>query len=146
MKNEERMKSRGWEDNRRALFTIHFSHVNSKLGRQHTKLPLAAALSPFKSLLYQPNPWCEWYDVWRLTTTPESTSPTLFEKWCGVFFYAPQELDKCKCCDTRPTVFRPYPRISTLFIPEYPFDWPVIPVGTYSKYRSGEQNIWNKTE
>ena len=31
------MKSRGWEDNRRALFTIHFKHVNSKLGRQHTK-------------------------------------------------------------------------------------------------------------
>ena len=30
-------------------------HVNSKLGRQHTKVPLAAALSPFVSLLYPPN-------------------------------------------------------------------------------------------
>ena len=29
--------------------------------------------------------------------------------WCG-FFYVPQEPDKCKCCETRPTVVRPYPR------------------------------------
>ena len=48
-------------------------------------------------------------DVCRLTTTPGSTSPTLFEQWCG-FFYVPQEPDKCKCCETGPTVFRPYPR------------------------------------
>ena len=72
-----------------------FWHVNRKLGRLHTKAPLAAALSPFMSLLYPPNPWCEWCDVWRLTTTPGSTSPTLFEQWCG-FFYVPQEPDKCK--------------------------------------------------
>ena len=32
-----------------------FEHVNSKLGRQHTKAPLAAVLSPFVSLLYPPN-------------------------------------------------------------------------------------------
>ena len=63
----------------------------------------------FVSLLYPPSPWCEWCDVWRLTTTPGSTSPTLFEQWCG-FFYVPQEPDKCKCCETGPTVFRPYPR------------------------------------
>ena len=44
-----------------------------------------------------------------MTTTPGSTSPTLFEQWCG-FFYVPQEPDKCKCCETGPTVFRPYPR------------------------------------
>ena len=79
------------------------------LWRQHTKAPLAAALSPFVSLLYPPNPWCEWCDVWRLTTTPGSTSPTLFEQWCG-FFYVPQEPDKCKCCEMGPTVFRPYQR------------------------------------
>ena len=78
--------------------------MNSKLGRQHTKAPLAAALSPFMSLLYPPNPWCEWCDVWRLTTTPGSTPPSLFEQRCG-FFYVPQEPDKCKCCETRPTVF-----------------------------------------
>ena len=30
------------------------------------KAPLTAALSPFMSLLYPPNPWCEWCDVWRL--------------------------------------------------------------------------------
>ena len=83
--------------------------MNSKLWRQHTKAPLAAALSPFMSLLYPPNPWCEWCDEWRLTTTPGSTSPTLFEQWCG-FFYVPQEPAKCKCCGTGPTVFRPYPR------------------------------------
>ena len=44
--------------------------MNSKLGRQHTKAPLAAALSPSVSLLYPPNPWCEWCNEWRLTTTP----------------------------------------------------------------------------
>ena len=45
----------------------------------------------------------------RLATPPGSTSPTLFDQWCG-FLYVPQEPDKCKCCETGPTVFRPYPR------------------------------------
>ena len=35
------------------------SHELSKLGRQHTKAPLAAALSPFMSLLYPPNTRCD---------------------------------------------------------------------------------------
>ena len=86
-----------------------FQHVNNKFGRKHTKVPLAAALSPFMILLYPPNPWCERCDVWRLTTTPGFTSPTLFEQWCG-FFYVPQEPDNCNCCETAPTVFRPYPK------------------------------------
>ena len=47
------------------------------------------------SLLYPPNPWCEWYDLWRLTTTPASTSPTLFEQWCGVF-YVPHRLQNSR--------------------------------------------------
>ena len=80
------------------------------------KAPLTAALSPFMSLLYPPNPWCEWCDVWRLTTTPGSTSPTLFQQWCG-FFYVLQEPNKCKCCETGPTVFRPYPRSSNPWLP-----------------------------
>ena len=83
----------------------YYQHVNSKLGRQHTKAPLAATLSPFMSLLYPPNPWCEW--CVNLSTPPGSTSPTLFEQCCG-FFYVPQERDKCKCCGTEPTVFSPY--------------------------------------
>ena len=45
----------------------------------------------------------------RLATPPGSTSSTLFEQWCR-FFYVPQEPDQCKCCETGPTVFRPYPR------------------------------------
>ena len=45
----------------------------------------------------------------RLAIPPGSTSLTLFEQWCG-FFYVPQEPDKCKCCETGPTVYRPYPR------------------------------------
>ena len=49
------------------------------------------------------------HDVWRLATPPGSEFPTLFEQWCG-FFYIPQEPDKCKCCETGPTVFHPYPR------------------------------------
>ena len=79
--------------------------MNSKLGRQRTMAPLAAPVSPFMSLLYPPNPWCEWCDVWRLITTTGSTCPTLFKQCCG-FFYVPQEPDKCKCCETGPTVFR----------------------------------------
>ena len=79
----ERIKSRVWEDNRRALLQ-YILYVNSKVGRQHTKVPLAAALSPFMSLLYPPNPWC---DVWRLAWTPGSTSPTPFKQWCGFFTY-----------------------------------------------------------
>ena len=47
------------------------------------------------SLLYPPNPWCEWCDVWRLTTTPASTSNTLFEQWCGVF-YVPHRLQNSR--------------------------------------------------
>ena len=104
----ERMKSRVWENNRRTLLQ-YILHVNSKVGRQHTKAPLAAALSPFMSLLHPPNPWCEWCDVCRLTNPLRSTSPTLLEQWCR-FFYVPQEPDKCNCCETGPTVFRTYPR------------------------------------
>ena len=33
-----------------------FLTVNSKLGRWHTQVPLAATLSPFMSLLYPPTP------------------------------------------------------------------------------------------
>ena len=91
--------------------TIHFNKwaVSSDVSIQ--RAPLAAALSPFMSLLYPPNPWCEWCDVWRLTTTPGSTSPNLVEQWCEPkFFYVPQDPDKWKCCETGPTVFCPYPR------------------------------------
>ena len=98
--------SHGWEDNN------IYQHVkNNKLGRQHTKAPLAAALSPFMSLLYPLNPYCERCvnDVWRLAKPPRSTSCTLFEQWCG-FFYVPNEPDKWKCCETGPTRFCPYPR------------------------------------
>ena len=45
--------------------------------RQHTKVPLVAALSLFMSLLYPPNPWGEWCNVWRLATPPGS-HPLLF--------------------------------------------------------------------
>ena len=36
-------------------------------------------------------------------------SLTLFEQWCR-FFYVLQEPEKYKCCETGPTVFRPYSR------------------------------------
>ena len=82
--------------------------MNSKFRRQHTKVPLAAALSPFMSLLDCTHPthdvMCEAWPQHR------GQRPLLFfEQWRG-FFYVPQELDKCKCCETWPTVFRPYPR------------------------------------
>ena len=52
---------------------------------------------------YRTHPTHEVNDVWRLTTTPGSTSPSLFAQWCR-FFYVPQEPDRCKCCETGPTV------------------------------------------
>ena len=45
----------------------------------------------------------------RLATLPAFTSPTLFEQWCG-FFSILLEPDTWECCETRPTVFCPYPR------------------------------------
>ena len=49
-----------WEDNIRALFTIYLNTFNSRLGRQHTKSPLAASITPLMSLLYLPCLWSEW--------------------------------------------------------------------------------------
>ena len=83
-----------------------YQHVNSKLGRQHTWAPLAAAFHLFAYCAHSTN---NVNDAWKLATPTESTSPTIFEQWCG-FFYVPQEPGKCKCCETGPTVFRPYPR------------------------------------
>ena len=45
----------------------------------------------------------------RMATPLGSTSPTLFEQWCG-FFYIPQEPDKWKCFEMGPTAFRRCPR------------------------------------
>ena len=89
----------------RPLYDV-YQHVNSKLGRQHTWAPLAAA---FHLLAYCTHPTNNVNDAWRLATPTGSTSPTIFEQWCG-FFYVPQEPCKCKCCETQFTVFRPYPR------------------------------------
>ena len=75
--------------------------MNSKLGRQHTKAPLAAT------------PTHDVNDVMccvKIDNTTGSTSPTLFEERCG-FFYVPQEPGMCKCCATDIQYsFRPYPR------------------------------------
>ena len=81
------------------------SHVNDMLRCQHRKAPLAAALSPF--LAFCTHPTHDVTDVWRLATPPGCMFPTLLEQCCG-FFYVPQEPDKCKCCETGPTVFCPY--------------------------------------
>ena len=52
----ERMKSRAWGRTTDVPSYNTFEHVSNKFGRQHTKAPLAVALSPFMSLLYPPNP------------------------------------------------------------------------------------------
>ena len=56
--------------------------MNSKLGGQHTKAPLAAALSPFVSLLYSPNLWCEWCEGWP---QHRGLRPLIF--WNSGFFF-----------------------------------------------------------
>ena len=80
-----------------------YKHVNSKLGRQHRKAAMAAAVGPFfYELTVQPiQPVTDVTDMWRLATAPGSTSSTLFEQWFG-FFFLPQELDKWSA------LFRPY--------------------------------------
>ena len=73
-------------------YNIYLYHVNSKVGRQHTKasLPLSAHL------------WG--HDVNDVATPPGSKSPSLLERWCG-FFYVPQEQ-----LSVSATMFGPYPR------------------------------------
>ena len=44
----------------------------------------------------------------RLTTTPESTTPTLYEQCVGSL--TSHSINIGKDCETGPTVFRPYPR------------------------------------
>ena len=100
-------RSHGLEDNRCALYTIYINMwtVSSDVSiqRRHWQPP-SVHLWAYCTL-----PTHDVNDVWRLATPPGSTSPPLFEQWCG-FFYVPQEPDKCECCETWPTVFRPYPR------------------------------------
>ena len=78
------------------------------LGRQHTKAPLAAALSPWA---YCTHPTHDVNDVmYEGWPQHQGLCPLLFLWWWCGFFYVPQEPDKCKSCETRPTVFPPYPR------------------------------------
>ena len=103
-------RSRGWEDNRRALFTISINMltVSSDVSIQwrHWQ-PLSVHLEAVCT-----HPTHDVNDMWP----PGSKSPTLFEQWCG-FFYVPQKPDKRKCCETKPTCFRRYPtRLESLTV------------------------------
>ena len=102
-------RSHGWKDTRRTLFTIYINMLTVlKLGRQHTKGPLAGAIGPFfMSLLYPPNPWCEW--CVKVGHTPRVYVPYSFRTGVWVLL-RPTRADKCKCCEKEPTVSRPYPR------------------------------------
>ena len=48
------------------IFNMWTVSADVGIQRRHA---LAAALSPFMSLLYPPTPWCEWCDVWRFTVS-----------------------------------------------------------------------------
>ena len=76
---------------------------------QHTRVPLAAALSLFMSLLYPPDPWGEWCNVWRLVTPPGSTSPTLFKQWGGGLFTSHKNQTSVSAV-TYVFFFCPYPK------------------------------------
>ena len=58
------------------LYNIILTCLTVELGRQHTKAPLAATLSPFMSLLHPPK-----HDVndVKVEPPPGSTSPTLLD-------------------------------------------------------------------
>lgn len=45
------MLFRGIGENKTCPLYIIYEHVIRKLGRQHTRAPVAAAISPFKTLL-----------------------------------------------------------------------------------------------
>ena len=68
--------------------TIHFNmwtvRSDVSIQRRHWQ-PLSVHL-----WAYCTHPTHDVNDLWRLTTTPGSTSPALFEQRCG-FFYVPQE-------------------------------------------------------
>ena len=61
------------------------------------------AASSDQGASYCTHPTHDVIDVWRLARY-------LFRTVGCEFFYVPQESDYCKCCETGPTVFRPYPR------------------------------------
>ena len=84
------------EDNRRALWICEQWARTSAYKGATGSLPL----SIYELTVKTPNPRCEWCDVWRLATPPGSTSPTLFEQWCG-FFYVRQEPDSVVRRDLR---------------------------------------------
>ena len=56
---------------------INVPSLNMCNCRTRTSAPLAATISPFMSLLHQPNH--DVNDVWRLTTPPGPKSPTILE-------------------------------------------------------------------
>lgn len=60
-------------------------HVNSKVGRQHTKVSLEAVIGSFMALPTHPSHY-----VNDVATPPGSKSPSLLERWCG-FFYVPHK-------------------------------------------------------
>ena len=62
------------------LYNIYLYHVNSKVGCQHTKASLAAAIGSFMSLPTHPS-----HDVNDVATPPGSKSPSLLERWFGFF-------------------------------------------------------------
>ena len=89
-------------------YNTYFKHVNSKLWRQHTKAPLAAAFSPFMSLLYPPNPWSMWM-MWceKVDHNTGVYVPYSFRTVVWVLLRHTWT-DQWKCCETGPSVFCPY--------------------------------------
>ena len=81
------------------LYNMYLYHVNSKVGRQHTKVSLEAVIGSFMALPTHPSHY-----VNDVATPPGSKSPSLLERWCG-FFYVPQEQISVSA-----TIFGPYPR------------------------------------
>ena len=96
-------------------YNTYFKHVNSKLWRQHTKAPLAAAFSPFMSLLYPPNPWSMHVNdvMWESWPQHRGLRPLLFSNsGVGSFTSHKNQISVSKCCETGSTVFHPNPSIA----------------------------------
>ena len=104
------MRSRGWEDNRRTL--LQYILTCEQLVRTSAYNGATGSRSQFIYELSLPTQAMIWM-MWcvKVDHNTGGLRPLLFSKvaWVLLRFHKNQ-INKCKCYEMGPTVFRPYPR------------------------------------